>query len=351
MSEFSDTPVVRLLRGLAHLVLTRPRWFLWPQLALSAACVWYTIGHLEFVMDRNSLIDSKLEYNRNFLAYRREFPAEADLVAVVESEDPEKNRQFVERLGARLEAESTAVSPTNLFTDVFYKGDLKLMGPKALMFVPRTNLVELGRVLLEYRPFLQQFAGASNLSSLFSGVNTAIRTAPQQTNGEADAMVKALPALERIVRRATESLSRPGAPPSPGVDALFAAGASAEDRKYITLGGGRIYLVTARPRPVTPAEYAPPPLTAWQKMLGRGGPPTEAEVVARRKAAQNALNEQAVKRFRMLVEAAEAEVSGVNTGVTGENVLDYDEMVQSQRDTTIATIGSLILVALIFIFG
>ncbi|HAB15980.1 MAG TPA: RND transporter, partial [Verrucomicrobiales bacterium] len=42
---------------------------------------------------------------------------------------------------------------------------------------------------------------------------------------------------------------------------------------------------------------------------------------------------------------------GVNAGVTGESVLDFDEMVQSQTDSTRATIFSLVLVALIFIFG
>ena len=353
MSEFSDTPVVRLLRALAHLVLTRPRWFLWPQLALFAGCVWYTMANLEFVMDRKfPSSTARSSTIATFSPTAGNFPAEPDLVAVVESEDPKKNRQFVERLAIRLEAESTTISWTNLFTDLFYKGDLKLMGPKALLFVPQTNLVELGRVLQEYRPFLQQSAGLPILQfAVFRREHRHPRPAPQQTNGEADAMVKALPALERIVRRATESLSRPGTPPSPGMDALFAAGASAEERKYITLGGGRIYLVTARPRRVTPAEYAPPPPTWWQKAIGRAGPPTDAEIVVRRKTAQGVLNEQAVKRFRTLVEAAETEVSGVNTGVTGENVLDYDEMVQSQHDTTIATVGSLVLVALIFIFG
>src|SRR4030095_12726719 len=133
---------------------------------------------------------------------RREFPAQADLVAVVESESAEKNRQFVERLAGRLEAESTAIFATNLFSDVFFKGDLKLMGPKALLFVPETNLMELNRILGDYQPFLRQFAGASNLASLFGRVNTVIRTAPQQPTGETDALVQALPALERIIHRA-----------------------------------------------------------------------------------------------------------------------------------------------------
>ena len=59
-------------------------------------------------------------------------------------------------------------------------------------------------------------------------------------------MVKALPALERIVNEATASLRRPGTPPSPGVTALFSPGDDAEQEIYITFAKGRIYLVTAQ---------------------------------------------------------------------------------------------------------
>ncbi|MBN8246888.1 MAG: MMPL family transporter [Verrucomicrobia bacterium] len=351
MSESANSLVHRLLEGLARAVLARPRWFLWPQWVLVACCTAYTVTNLEFLMDRNALLDSTLDYNRNFLAYRAEFPAQADLVAVVESEDPEKNRQFVERLASRLEQESTARSATNLLTDVFYKGDLKLMGPKALLFVPQTNLVELNRILGEYRPFLQQFAQASNLTTLFDGVNRTIRLSGSRPEEESTALMDALPALERIVRRATESLSRPGNPPSPGMDALFDAGGAAENRKYITLGGGRIYLVTARPRLVTPAEYAAPAPGGWASLTGRTVQDSPAAAEDRRKAAQSRLNEQAMVRFRDLVAVTEAEVTGVNVGVTGEQVLDFDEMAQSQRDSTLASVVSLSLVALIFILG
>ena len=81
---------------------------------------------LQFDTDRDNLVGSNKRYHQNYLAFRKEFPQQDDLVVVVESENIEKNRQFVERLGARLEAE------TNTFKNVFYKGDLRMMGSKAL---------------------------------------------------------------------------------------------------------------------------------------------------------------------------------------------------------------------------
>ncbi len=305
---------MRLLRRLSHAVQAHPSWFLTPQILLFGVAVWFTVAKLKFNMDRNELVGSDQPYHRNFLQLKKEFPGQDDIVCVIESEDLEKNRQFVERLGARLDAESTAANKTNLFVDVFYRGDLKLLGKKALLFLSETNLVELKSALSDYQPFLKQFASSSNLVSLFKQVNTQIRTSSREQNAKTDSLLKALPALDRILRRAEQSLTHDGTPPSPGIDALFGAGDEAEREKYITFAKGRIYLVTAKAR-------------------------TED------------LNEDAVLRFRELVRATSAEVPGVNAGVTGESVLDYDEMQQSQQDSTVATIISLVLCAIIFVVG
>ena len=125
-----DSLVARLLGGLAGAVIRHRHWFAWPQLVLFIFCIYHTKEHLEFDTSRNNLVGSNQAYHQNFLKFKKEFPTQDDLVVVVESEDAEKNRQFVERLGVKLEAE------TNLFRDVFYKGDLKMLGSKALLFVP-----------------------------------------------------------------------------------------------------------------------------------------------------------------------------------------------------------------------
>ena len=228
-------------------------------------------------------------------------------MVVVESDNHEKNRQFVERLGARLMAE------TNLFTDVFYKGDLKMLGSKALLFVPEADLKELQKTLASYGPFLKEFTQATNLSSLLGMVNRMfIRARPEQ--GETHALTNAIPALERIVRQAADSLRRTGMPPSPGVSALFDPGGEAEQQVYITFDHGRLYLVTAQ-------------------------------------APREDLNHAAVQRLRELVDEVRLEVPGVNAGLTGEPVLEVDEMNQSQQDTTVASVVSLVVCALIFIYG
>src|SRR5512138_127266 len=120
-----DTYVAQALAWLARAVYRNRALFLWPQLALFAFSVIYTVKNLEFDTSRNNLVGANKKYHQNFLAFKKEFPTQDDLVVVVESENPDKNRQFVERLGLKLEAE------TNLFRNVFYKGDLKMLGSKA----------------------------------------------------------------------------------------------------------------------------------------------------------------------------------------------------------------------------
>ncbi len=303
-----NNPVARGLGWLAGFICRHPRWFLYSQILLFGLAVYFTITNLQFDTSRNNLVGADKKYHRNFLQFKKEFPTQDDLVVVVESETPEKNRQFVERLGARLETE------TNLFNNIFYKGDLKMLGAKALLLVPEPDLRELQRTLTDFRPFLERFSHTTNLVSLFNLINSQFRGAKREANAENESMIKALPALERIVRQGTASLKRLGLPPSPGVTALFDAGKDAEQQIYVTFGEGRLYLVTAQ-------------------------------------AVRQELNGAAADRLRELVDEVQREVPGLTVGVTGETILEMDEMKQSQKDTTLASVVSLVLCALIFIYG
>jgi hopanoid biosynthesis associated RND transporter like protein HpnN len=316
-----DSSAAKVLAWVARLVFRQRKLIIWAEAVLFVVCVFYTFRHLQFDMSRDNLVGSNKKYQKNYLAFEKEFPGQSDLVVVVESESEEKNRQFVERLGAKLEGDTN-------FSDVFYKGDLKMMGRKALLFVPEDDLRDLAKKLHDFKPFIGPFTHTTNLVSLFDMMNTEFRTAKPEQNAETESLINALPAVQRIVNQATESLERPGTPPSPGVTALFDAGNEAEQQEYITFAKGKIFLVTCKPRTA-------PTLATKLK--------TEA--------AQDEANQQSVQRLRQLVAETRLEVPGMNVGVTGEPVLDFDEMQQSQRDTTTASIVSLVICAMIFIYG
>ncbi len=178
----TDSFLARLLAMLAAAVCRHPGWFFYPQIALFIACVLYTVFFLKFDTSRDNLVDKNAINHQNYLALKKEFPQQSDLVVVIESENVEKNRQFAERIGVKLEAE------TNLFTDVFYKGDLPMMGAKALLFVPDADLNNLKQTLQDVSPFIQKFTQTTNLISFFDQINTAIRTASRETNEQTDSL-------------------------------------------------------------------------------------------------------------------------------------------------------------------
>ena len=303
----ADSFLARLLGKLAAAVIRHPRRFVYPQLALLLVSIIFTVAFLQFDTNRDDLVGPNLKYHRNFLELQKEFPQQGnDLVVVVESDDMEKNRQFIERLAAKMTPE------TNLFRDVFYQHDLAMMGTKALFFVPEDDLATIQTTLHDDLPFIRQFTQTTNLISFFEQINTDFRTAPRETNAQTDSLVQALPVLTRILTQANGSLQMPGKPPSPGVASLF--GSDDVSDVYVTFNHGRIFLLTTH----APADT---------------------------------LNGEAIEHLRRLIQQTQNEVPGVNVGLTGEPVLDYDEMTQSQKDTTKASILSLFLCALIFIYG
>lgn len=323
----ADSFLARRLARLTVAVCRHPRWFFYPQVALFLLCVLYTIGFLKADMNRDNLVGPNQKYHENYLRLQQEFPQQGDLVVVVESDNIEKNRQFVERIAAKMQTE------TNLFRDVFYQQSLAMMGSKALLYASETNLMEMKTMLQAARPFIRQFTQTTNLVSFFEQINTAFRTAPREANADTESLIQALPALTRIVTQATDSLQRPGTPPSPNVIALFDTSGSGVLSNYITFANGRIFLVTTH----APNAETNGPTVDQQHQRGRQ---TQDEVTG-----------YVIDRLRRLVKQTQAEVPGLNVGITGEPVLDYDEMTQSQKDITLASIVSLVLCALIFIYG
>ncbi len=300
--------IERFLRGLTLALHRHPRLFFYPQVILGVICIGITVRYLEMSKGRSDLVDADRYYHQQFLKYKSEFSAMDDIVVIAESGSMEKNRQFVERLATRM------LEEPQYFTNVFYKGDLKLMGRKALLFVPEDKLETMHERLEDFMPFVQKFTQATNLNSLFQMVNLQFIEAGKGNTNDAAALLDGLPALERIVETTIDAVQRPGRPVSPGVTALFDSGAEAESGQYLTFDEGKIYIVTAR---------------------------SPAKEVTRR----------TVIRLRELVSQVKKEVSGINAGVTGEPVLEVDEMNQAQIDTTKAAVVALLIVALIFMYS
>jgi hopanoid biosynthesis associated RND transporter like protein HpnN len=333
-----DTHFARFLAWLAQFILRHRRLVIITQVVLFFASVAYTIFFLQFDTNRDNLVGSNEKYQHYFLELKKEFPQQDDLLVVVESENPEKSAQFVERLGEKLEAE------TNLFINLFYKKNPERFGRKALLLATEDELRDYSKMLADFQPFVDKFSHTTNLMSLFAMVNTQFRTATHEENDQTRSLVKALPALKRIVDGADSALRLSGKPISPGVASLMDTTGTSESDIYISIAKGRMFLVTLQPRTLTPAELAS------KLTIGKTTLPA-AKTVNETAKKQDDFNVVGVQRLRKLVAETQREVPGLNVGVTGEPVLDFDEGEQSQKDTTAASLVSLFICAVIFVYG
>jgi uncharacterized protein len=294
----------RLLHKLADHLQAHPLWFVFPQLALLVICLAFTATQLRFTTNRSDLVSAHERYQQIHLLLKREFKFQDSLVAIVESENQDKNRQFVERLVQRLRVEP------HLFQSVYYKGDLKMMGPKALLFLPEETLEDLRRTLVENASIIQTFSQVDSLASLFELVNRQLREAGTATSTQRSALSGTLPVLRRIVQESSKSVSGTAVGPAPGVAAFFGERSSL----YLTFASNQIYAVLAN-------------------------------------AASEEVEPQAVQRLRELVRETQFDVPGVNAGITGEPVLDFDETRQAEQDVNRSALLALVLVAAIFVCG
>src|SRR5262245_56843683 len=110
-----DSLVARTLAWTARQVCRHRQFIIYSQAVLFVVSILYTSKYLKFDMNRTDVVGANQKSHLNFLRFKKEFPEPDDLLVVVESDDVEKNRQFIERLGARVMEE------TNLFTDILYK--------------------------------------------------------------------------------------------------------------------------------------------------------------------------------------------------------------------------------------
>lgn len=307
MKSLSNSAFSKALRRLAQAVCRRRAWFVYPQLGLAVLCLLYTARSLKLDMNRDDLLSPNSKYQKVYLALEKEFPGEGnDLAVAVESDEPGRNRQFIERLAMKIKPD------TNLFSDIFYKGDPTTLGPKGLLLASTNDLAGMRDALHAVRPLLAQFAQATNLNSLIALINEQFRQAAFSGSKAGANLTNAIPFLDAIVNQATADMQQPGKPPPPELSAFFSGGEDAERQIYTTLDHGHTFLLAARPlnTAVTPA---------------------------------------AIARLRRCIQETETEEPGVNVGLTGGSVLNYDEMEQAQRDTTRSSIVAFLICAAIFI--
>jgi hopanoid biosynthesis associated RND transporter like protein HpnN len=283
----------------------------WPALVLTVGGLFAVVSVLlfctrnEYHTRRSDLASPDKDYQKRWQRYLDEFGDEDDMVVVVRGGDPARLRAAVEDV-----ARQVAGRP-DLFDRLFYKVDLTALQDRALLYLPADQLQAVRENLDRMGPLLSAPIGPLAWRSL-TMVNL-LRQARERA-GRIDPAATLAPADEQFltqllatVTSANAALADPAAYRNPWSSLLPAAPGQGTE-------------LLRRPQYFTSADGTLAFLLAHPVKESNSFAPARA----------------AVDELRGILDATKPRHPDLAIGLTGLPVLETDEMVASQRDSTLA---------------
>lgn len=284
-----------------------------PILVLSAllfvASLAFSATSLQFQTSREDLISAKDELHDVQQRFLTEFPDADDVVVMVRGGSVQQREDYVDSLAVLLRRRP------DHFAAVFPRVELPFLTTRALLFLPEDDLEKLSLAVTEARPFLQGLSSPTGLSALLTDFDNP------STGSEQEKILAMLPFLGDLfheLRRQVETRGRADYH-SPWGGLLFGEsnpefaqrteGGLQETTFYHTTAGGSVHLLLLRLVEINPDTIA---------------------------------------LLRRTVEEAQLPYRDLVIGITGEPLLEHDEMVSSENDSNRSGFLSLILVAVLF---
>ena len=320
----------RYLTGLSTAICRRPWLFLLGGVLLAVASALYTARALEFKVSRNDLIGRDSEYWRNFSEYAREFRSEEDYIVVVESDHSEKNRAAIDALAAALLSPGNNPNPNDdpaaqQFTahDVFYRVDYDALKPWFLYYLSVDDLKQIRDSIKDFKQLVAILQHRPKLDTFFDSMNQMLgqmETAPESQRRQMEAF---LPTITAIVTQMGDFQARQTESEflSPWASAFFSTemiGEAEQEMKwrgYQTFHDGKMFVLLIHPR-------------------GDDDKP--------------APHDATIPKLHRIIQDVRRDYPDTRINLTGEPVLDYDEMQSSQRDAAKATALTLALICILF---
>ena len=325
----------RFLSALAGTVIRRPWVFIITGVLLAVMATVYSVRKLEFKTGRNDLIGRDSAYWKLYSQYAEEFHAEEDYLVVVESDRPERNRAAVDALARHFLAAGNNPAPADSLVaqqfvaeDVFYRVDFEPMEKWFLYYLSRADLTKIADLLKDFNQLsvsLQQNPRLATFFELMKKMLEEMETVPEARRRQ---MEEFLPTVTAIVKQLGEQNS--GAEKwrllSPWAKVFFSDEMLSEAEKqmkwqgYHVFQNGKMYVILLHPR-----------------LAGNVGAPDHHAAT--------------IPKIRRIMAGARQEFKDVKISLTGEPVLDYDEMVTSEHDARQSSILTVLLIAVVIVFG
>jgi hypothetical protein len=315
------------IRKLLRYAIAKPWLTVFLAVVLAVLSVWYAVSELQFATSRNAMASSDAPYIQADQEANRDFGSLSYLVVVIEPPTLQQGKQFVQALAARLHED-----PQH-FQEVIEKIDSSSLDGKKLLYLKPQELRDLEQRLEEAQNFINDLVESPGLVPLLSLINQEISRAlvthltggllgssttsssPQETG---DVQSLDISFLSALFTEINEVLSTPEQYvfTSPWNSFFLKDEAAFSKDGYLTSKNDRFFFVLVDDR-----------------VQGDGF----------------AKHQEAIQTLRAHIAAVQRNFPDVQAGVTGGDALNNDEMVAAQRDTLLATLLSLLSVALLFV--
>lgn len=308
----------RALSRVAQCVCRHPVVVIVASVLLTVACCIYTSTSLKFKTNRNDLVRADSETHSRFLKYMAEFRVDEDFIIVVEGNDQKRNQQCVESIAARLRERP------GMFPNVFYRLDFSPLDDRLLLYLDEAQLREIAASQKDFASVIEKLGPSRDLVGMLRSANNMMAADRLQREGEFEKMQPFLDSFVKNLEQVGHHLNGKAG----GVEhiaEIFAGGSGlkelarqAKEHEYVSFENGRIYLLLVNPKPD-------------DNQFTRFDAP--------------------LRELREVVRETRAEFPGLNIGLTGEPVLDNDEMEASASDAAKASVITIILIAALYLFA
>jgi uncharacterized protein len=272
---------------------------------------------LEFHTSHMDLVSSANRYKQLDQVFSREFDDVPErVIVVVQSQEREQAKAFATALAVRWKDDEK-------IDKVLHRIPLDALQDKALLFLSDQQITDLRQQLEGHQELFKEFAALPTLENLFTLINRATTEALVGhvfTDFLADEKPEGAPLdltfLRTILRQLNQHLDPQQPYHSVWQEFFTSTPEAASHDGFLWSDDKQLLFVLANPK-------------------------TEAGDFNRFRGA--------VQQIRQDVHALQQLFPGVEVGITGKAVLEVDEMTTAQRDMTLATVISLVGVAVLFV--
>lgn len=315
--------------ALAQFVCRRALWLVIVGIAMAVGSVALTVARLEFITDRNALVNPDSDFNRRFLAFTAAFgDQELMLLMITPAPGPVGNPGFhpaipAERTREQMKAAAAAIAADfrrhpELFPMLLDRVPPDSFGGTRMLYLPRRDLEQIRSQVQAGAPMLRAVADDPGYPGLMEGLRANIEESGAMS-ADAATLRRGGDSIATLVAATRNALNAP--PGAPGMDRLFSFESSdpALDKDgYLFAWDGRLLFMPVLPRKDDGAlNQVEEPLRVAREILDRHRPKYPELAI----------------------------------GLSGRPVIYSDEMASSSRDMTLATLLAIAGVGLLFVLA